>query len=263
MEADGPDIRHAVVDGHRVGLLACVGRVPPQAAGCRRLAGWEGFLHGHRRAVEAQRDGDGPGGDTLRPPKAGGDAGGHLLGGGPDGLGRTFQGAARGRAPVISRHVLLTAAHVVLRIAQGNPEAERRGRPFHQARVQLQGHNRRAIAHTDRPIGPPLDVEGPAQREVPHRPRLVPLVEDAIDRHLLPVTVRDRHQIALQEESRRLIRQLQGRHLSLLEGGVGAHLRIDSSAKRPSEFLRWLCRRLVARDGKLMHCTHDASVVSL
>ena len=32
---------------------------------------------------------------------------------------------------------------------------------------------------------------------------------------------------------------------------------------RPNEVLRWLCRRLVARDGKLMYCVYDASVVSL
>ena len=164
---------------------------------------------------------------------------------------------------MIGLHILLGAAHVVFRVAQRNPHAERRGRVLHQTRRELQGHNCRTIADADLPIGPPLEVEGPAQRVVPHGPRLVPLVDDAVHLHLCPVTVRDRQQIALEKEARRLIRERQRRHLSLREGGVSAHLHIDRQAKRPSEFLRWRGRRRVAWDGKLMHCTHDASLVSL
>ena len=98
---------------------------------------------------------------------------------------------------------------------------------------------------------------------VPHGPRLVPVVDDTVHLYLIPVTVRDRQQIALEKQARRVIRERQRCHLALRERGVGANLRIDRQAKRSRELLRGRCRWLVAWDGKLMHCTHDASLVSL
>ena len=163
---------------------------------------------------------------------------------------------------MIRRHVLLATAHVVLRVAQSDPEAQRWGRPLHQTRIEIQGHHRRAIAHAHLTVGPSLDVERPAQREVPHDPRLVPLVDDAVHLQLRTVTVRDRQQFALQEESRGLIRERQRSHFTRLDAGVRSNRRIDGHAKRVRDLLRWR-PRLVALDRKLMHCTYDASFVSL
>ena len=71
--------------------------------------------------------------------------------------------------------------------------------------------------------------------------------------HVGAVTVRDRQQFALQEESRGLIRECQGRRFTRLEAGVRSDRRIDGHAKRVRDLLR--CRwRLVALDRKLMHC---------
>ena len=62
-------------------------------------------------------------GHPLRPPQARFDARRHPRGRGPDGLGHPFQRAARGRTSVVGRHILRATAHVILRVAQGNPEA--------------------------------------------------------------------------------------------------------------------------------------------
>ena len=163
---------------------------------------------------------------------------------------------------MVGRHILRATAHVILRVAQGNPDASRRGRPLHQARGEVQRDQRRAIAHAHFAVGPPLDVDRPAQREIPHDPRLVPLVDDTVTFHVGAVTVRDRQQFALQEESRGLIRECHGRRFTRLEAGGRSDRRIDGHATRVRDLLR--CRwRLVALDRKLMHCTHDVSVVSL
>ena len=92
---------------------------------------------------------------TLRPAQARFDAGRHPRGRGPDGFGHTFQRAARGRTPVVGRHILRAAAHVIFRVAQGDPEAQGRRRPLHQARVEVQGDQRRAIALLLRRTGGP------------------------------------------------------------------------------------------------------------
>jgi hypothetical protein len=160
---------------------------------------------------------------------------------------------------VVGLHVLLATAHVVLRVAERNPEAECRGAVLDDARFKFHGHDRRAIAHTHLPIGPPFDIEGPAEAEVSYRARLVPLIDDAVDLDLLTVAVRDRQQVAQQEESGGLIRQLQGCNLTRLEAGIGAHLRINGSAQRASELLLGLLRLLLALDRKLIQCTQGAS----
>ena len=90
----------------------------------------------------------------------------------------------------------------------------------------------------------------------------MPLVDDTVNFHVGAVNVRDRRQLALQEDSRGLIRECQSRRFTRLEAGVRADRRIDGHAKRIRD--RFRCRwRLVALDRKLMHCTHDVSLVSL
>ena len=148
---------------------------------------------------------------------------------------------------------------MVLRVPERNAKAERRCAVLDQARFEFQGHDGRAIAHTHLPIGPAVDLEGPAEGEVRDRARLVPLVEDAVHLDVLAVAVRDRHQVAVQEQSGGLIRQRQGRHLTRLEAGIHANLRVNGDAQRASKLLLGLSRLLLALNGKLIHCTHDAS----
>ena len=65
--------------------------------------------------------------------------------------------------------------------------------------------SRRPIAHTDLTVGPPLEVESVAEREVPRGVRLVPVVYDTVHLHVLAVTVRGCDEMVLEEESRRFI----------------------------------------------------------
>ena len=147
------------------------------------------------------------------------------------------------------------------RVAQGNPEAERRGRPLDQTRLELQRHDGRPIADADLPVGPPLDLNRADQREVPHGTRFVPQVDGAVHLHLLTVAGGHRRQIAQQEKPCRLIGEFQGHHFTPLKARGGANLRVDRGPEGAREVCLWLCdlHLLVALDPKLMHCTHDVS----
>ena len=108
-------------------------------------------------------------------------------------------------------------------------------------------------------VGPPLDIERADKREVPHGTRFVPHVDGAVHLHLLTIACCDCPQIAQQEQSCRLIGELQSYHLTPLEARVGANLRVHRGPECASEVRLWRCDLLVALDPKLMHCTHDAS----
>ena len=160
---------------------------------------------------------------------------------------------------MVGLHILLATAHVVLRVPERNPEAERQGAVLDQARLEFEGHDCRAIADPHLPVGPSFDRQGPAKGEVRHRARLVLLVDDAVHLDLLAVAVRDRHQVVLQEQPGGLIRQRQGCDFTRLEAGVRTHLSVHRFAQRARDRLCWLGHRLLALNRKLMHATQGAS----
>ena len=255
MEADGPDVGHAVVHRDRGRRRPDIG---PRAASAPRLPVGQVLLHRHGGAVEPQGDGDGSVRHVLGLPHAALDLRRHLRGRRAHGFGDPFQRTARRRAAMIGRHVLLGTAHMVFRVPQHDPQPQGRRRPLHHARLEVQRHNGRPVVHPHRAVRPPLEVHRPTQAVVPHGPRLVALVHETVDLHVGPVVVTDRLEIPGQKEARRIVRQSQGRRLTLLERGVATHPRIDRTFQHVGQGLPGDGPR-IAFGRKLLHCTHDAS----
>ena len=186
VEADGPDVRHAVVHGDGSGRR-------PHIRCCAAPLGWRAvrqiFFHGHGRAVEPQHDGDGALRHPLRLPHTTFDLGRHPPGRRAHGFGDPLQRTARRRTAVVGLHVLLGAAHMVFRVAQHDPRAQGGRRALHQARLEVHRHHCRPVVHPHRAVGPTLQVDRPAQRVVPHRAQLMALVARPLDLDVLTVAV--------------------------------------------------------------------------